>query len=196
MAAFNDALDLRTAVYDTVGSRSISDVWQRLVRMAEDQLNQRLRTNWQVTNVTLVFTDGVADLPADFLEMMHVYGPCGYQMRSGMTTDQHRHVPSTTTYSIVGNKIYIRGFSGNKDVTYYAKLPTISNSLSSTNWLLERFGSAYLYAVSLQAAKFLRDVELSQTVDQLMSTALNEVKVEDDRARWSNGVVRVQGLTP
>ena len=72
MPAFNDALDLKTAVGDHVGSRSISDVWSRLVQQSETQLNQRLRTVWQVTDDTLTFANGEAALPADFLEMISV----------------------------------------------------------------------------------------------------------------------------
>lgn len=196
MTAFNDALDLKTAVFDQVGNRTISDVWPRLVQMAEVQLNQRLRTLWQVTSDTLTFTDGEAALPADFLEMLHVYGPCGYQMRAGMLVDQQRPGMSHTTYSIGAGKLLVRGFTGDKEIQYYAALPTISNSLSATNWLLEQFGDVYLYAVSLQAAKFLRDVEMATATDQLYAAALNAVRVQDERARWSNSVVRVQGMTP
>lgn len=196
MTAFNDALDLKTAVFDQVGNRTISDVWPRLVQMAETQLNQRLRTLWQVTDDTLTFANGEANLPADFLEILHVYGPCGYQMRAGMRVDQQRPGMSHSTYSIGAGKMFIRGFSGDKEIQYYAALPTISNSLSATNWLLEQFGDVYLYAVALQAAKFLRDVEMATATDQLYAAALNAVRVQDERARWSNGVVRVQGMTP
>lgn len=196
MAAFNDALDLKTAVGDTVGNRSISDVWARLVQMAETQLNQRLRTNWQVTTDTLTFVDGKVLLPSDFLEMLHAYGPCGYQMRSSMLTDLQRPGTSLTNYSIGGGKMFIRGYSGDKEIQYYAALPTISGSLSATNWLLEQAGDVYLYAVALQAAKYFRDAELAQVTDQLYAAALSALRIQDERIRWSNGVVRVQGMTP
>lgn len=196
MAAFKDCIDLRFAVSDHVGNRAISDVFPRLIQLGEQQLNQRLRTVWQQTDDTLSFQDGEADLPPDFLEMMNVYGLNGSQMRSGMRTDQHRPGTSFSTYSIGAGKAYIRGFSGDRDITYYAAIPTLSNSLSSSNWLLQQFPDVYLYAVALQAAKFQKDVELSQATDQLLSFALQSIKVEDERARWSNGIVRVQGMTP
>jgi hypothetical protein len=196
MAAFVDALDLKTAVGDHVSNRSISDVWPRLVLQAETQLNQKLRTVWQVTDATLTFVDGEAPLPTDFLEMLHVYGPCGYQMRSGMRVDSRRPGTSFSAYSIGAGKIFIRGFSGDKEVTYYAALPTISGSLSASNWLLDQYGDCYLYGVGLQAAKYLKDVDLSTATDQLFSYAVQEVKIADDRMRWSNGVVKVQAQCP
>lgn len=196
MSAFVDALDLKFAVGDHVGNRSISDVWSRLVQMAETQLNQRLRTVWQVTDDTLSFDEGEAALPPDFLEMLSVFGHCGYQMRAGMRTDSHRPGMSRTTYSIGAGKIYIRGFTGDRDIAYYAALPTLSASLSATNWLLERYPDAYLYAVALQAAKYLKDVDMAQATDQLFGFAIQAIRVDDERERWSNGVVRVQGQTP
>jgi hypothetical protein len=196
MAAFADALDLKTAVGDHIGQRSISDVWPRLVLQAETQLNMKLRTLWQVTDATITMTDGEGDLPLDFLEMISVFGPCGYQMRSGLPADLKRPGTSFSTYSIGGGKLRIRGFGGDKDVSYYAALPTISGALSASNWLLEQFGDCYLYGVGLQAAKYLKDVDLAQATDQLFGYAVQAVKIEDERARWSNGIVRVQAQTP
>lgn len=196
MAAFNDALDLKTAVGDHVGNRSLSDVWPRLVQMAETQLNQRLRTVWQVTDATFTFASGESPLPDDFLEMISVLGHCGYQMRSGMRVDSHRPGTSHSTYSVGSGKVFIRGFTGDRDVSYYAKIPTLSGSLSATNWLLEKYPDAYLYGVGLQAAKYLKDVDLAQTTDQLFGFAIQAIKIDDERHRWSNSIVRVQGLTP
>lgn len=196
MVAFNDALDLKTAVGDHIGNRSISDVWPRLVQQAEVQLNMKLRTLWQVTDDTITLTNGEGALPSDFLEMISVYGPCGYQMRAGLPADLRRPGTSFATYSIGGGKLRIRGFSGDKDISYYASIPTISGSLSASNWLLERYPDCYLYGVGLQSAKYLRDVDLAQATDQLFSYAVQAVKVDDERMRWSNGIVRVQAQTP
>jgi hypothetical protein len=196
MPAFNDALDLKFAVGDHVGNRTISDVWPRLVQQAEIALNQRLRTLWQVTDDTLTFTDGEAALPADFLEMLSVFGHCGYQMRAGMRTDSHLPGMSHTTYSIGAGKIFIRGYTGDRDITYYAGVPTISGALSATNWLLERYPDAYLYGVGLQAAKYLKDVDVAQATDQLFNFALQSIKIDDERQRWAGGIVKVQAQTP
>jgi hypothetical protein len=32
--------------------------------------------------------------------------------------------------------------------------------------------------------------------DQLYAGALNDLKIDDDRSRWANGVVRMQGVMP
>lgn len=180
MSAIQSYIDLRFAVSDHVGNRAISDVFPRLVQMAEADFNQRLRTRYQITDATLTFEDGVSPLPPDFLELIEVSHRPGMKRR----------------YQIDGFNITIPGISGDLDVQFYAKIPTLTCSPTACNWLLAQFPSVYLYGVGLQAAKHLRDVELSQATDQLYGYALDELKVADERARWSASVVRVQGCTP
>ena len=196
MSALLDYLDLRFAVTDHVGNRNISDVMPRLVQMAEASLNKKLRCRQQITAVTLTFTDGVADLPGDFAEMSSVYGLNGRKMRASILGDARRSGSEYAKYSIDGSKIYIYGFSGDRDIEYYAKLPTLTTSASASNWLLQEAPDVYLYAVGFEAAKFLKDVDLTQATKTLLDDALHSLAIDDERARWANSVVRVQGTTP
>ncbi len=196
MVAFADYLDLRVAVAEHVGNRNISDVMPRLVQMAESTLNQKLRHREQITSDTLTFTAGVSPLPADFLEMINVFGLYGAAMRAGSLADVNRSGSEYSRYAIDGSDILIYGVSGDRDITYFAKIPTLTTSVSTTNWLLRDYPSVYLYAVGLEAAKFLRDMELAQATQSLFAQALNDMKVDDDRARWSNTTVRIQMVTP
>lgn len=196
MAALADYLDLRFAVSDHVGNRSISDVMPRLVQSAESMLNKKLRCRQQITATTLTFVNGVVALPADFVEMSAVYGLNGYKMHAGLLADARRCGSQWSKYSIDGTSIHINGFSGAKDIEYYAKLPTLTTSPSTTNWLLQEAPDVYLYAVGLEAAKFLKDVDLTQATKLLLDDAMQSLAVDDERARWANSTVRVQGLTP
>jgi len=196
VAALQDYLDLRLAVGDHVSNRNLSDVMPRLVQAAEAYLNKELRCRQMITAVTLTFTDGAAALPADFLEMLHVFGLNGYQMRAGSLADAQRPGSMWSKYSIDGTNIYINGYSGDRDIEYYAKLPTLTAGPTTSNWLLADCPNVYLYAVSLEAAKFLKDVELSQATKLLLDGAMSEFRVGDERARWANSVVRVVGCTP
>lgn len=196
MVAFADYLDLRVAVAEHVGNRNISDAMPRLVQMAESTLNQKLRHREQITSDTLTFTAGVSPLPADFLEMINVFGLYGAAMRAGSLADVNRSGSEYSRYAIDGSDILIYGVSGDRDITYFAKIPTLTTSVSTTNWLLRDYPSVYLYAVGLEAAKFLRDMELAQATQGLLSQAVNDMKVDDDRARWSNATVRIQMVTP
>lgn len=175
-------VDLRLAVSDLVGNRSISDVFPMLVQMAESDLNTRLRTRRQLTVETLNFEEGESPLPPDFLEVksfMNRYGRLFYP-----------------DYEVDGYSIRIPDYTGDLDIEYYTRLPTITKSPTSTNWLIARYPGVYLYGVGFQAAKFLKDVDLARATELLYSQAIGALEADDKAARYSNQVVRVQGMTP
>lgn len=175
MSAFQNTIDLRFAVSDLVGNRAISDVFPRLVEMAEVDFNSRLRTRHQITDYTMVFDEGVAALPPDFLELIHLN--------------------CKTNFQIDGFNVTIPSYSGEMNVQYYARIPALCTPTSS-NWLLCAYPNAYLYGVGLQAAKHLRSEELAVPIASLYSEAMGLIRVDDERARYSTAKVRVQGPTP
>jgi hypothetical protein len=196
MPALADYTDLRIAVGDQVNNRSLSDVMSRLVQQAEGHLNRKLRCRQQITSDTLIFVDGSADLPSDFLEMISVFDAQGCQMHAGSLARTNLTGSQYSWYAIDGSSVLIKGLSGQRDVRYFAALPSLTVAPTATNWLLAGYPEVYLYAVSLEATKFMRDAEQTLAMQQLLQGAIDDLKVDDDRARWSNTVVRVQGITP
>lgn len=196
MVAIANYGELRVALSDFIGHRNVSSVLPRLVQMAESYLNRELRTRFQITTAPLTLASGVVSLPSDFLEMAHVYGTNGYQYRSGPLSDSQRTTSQYSRYSIDASNLNINGYSGNRTVTYFAALPTLTTSNSTTNWLLTRYPDVYLYALAVEAAKHLKDADLLSVSKQLLDDSLRSVKIDDDRARWSNTTVRTQGINP
>lgn len=170
-----DFLDLRLRVSDLVGNRSISDALPFLTTQAETVLNRRLRTMWQIEDFTPVWVDNEADLPADFLQLV--------------CTDNRLKVRAGKLY----RKPY---YTLPSDVEYYAALPTVTTGPDGTNWLLDQFPNAYVYATGVEAAKHLRMAEEGVAIQALLDGELDAIKIEDDRARYSHRVVRVAGCTP
>jgi hypothetical protein len=195
MAAFSNYAGLRLALSEHVSHRNIASVLPRLVQMAESSLNRQLRTRYQITTDTLTFTDGSAALPDDFLEMVSVYGLNGFQYRSGPIADSQESGTMLYRYTVDGSNILINGYSGDRDIVYFAALPSLLNS-PNTNWLLSTYPEVYLYAIGLEAARHLKDPELVAFSENELAKALKSVKIDDDRARWANTTVRVAGLTP
>lgn len=193
MAVFADYLDLRTAVIEQVGRSSISDVFPRLTLMAEDALNRKLRLRDQMTSTTLTLTSGTVPLPVDFLEVIGVYTPAGieYVQQPAQSAKNNG-----CFFTIDGSNLKIHGYSGDVELEYYAALPTITGSMTGTNWLLSKFPQTYLYAVAFEAAKFMRDRDLASDMAGLLGVVLDDAKIDDERARYSRSRVRVQGYTP
>jgi hypothetical protein len=178
MYAFQNIIDLRFAVADHVGSRAISDVFPRLVALAEDDMNYRLRTRMQIRDYTLTFDEEEAPLPPDFLELISIKG-CG-----------------PGKFQVGPLSIRMPGRGGDYEAQYYARLPSITCSPTATNWILQRYPTVYLYGTALQAAKHLRNAEVALATSPLYAEALQLLKVDDERARWSAASVRVGGLAP
>jgi len=170
-----DFLDLRLRVADLVGNRSISDALPFLTTQAETVLNRRLRTMWQIQDFAPVWTNHEAPLPPDFLQLVH--------------HDNRLWVRASTLY----RKPY---YTCPSEIEYYAALPTVTTGPDGTNWLLEQFPLAYVYATGVEAAKHLRQAEIGLATQALLDEEIMAIKIEDDRARYSHRSVRVQGCTP
>ncbi len=196
MGAFVDFFDLVLAVSDLVKNRNLTDVMKRLTLTAESRLDSELRTRYQITDGTITFTDGTGTLPTNFLQMINVYGTSDYLLRSGPLSDARRSGAMFYRYSIGGSDIFIEGYTGDRDIQYYARIPTLTTSQAATNWLLERYPNVYLYAVGLEAAIHLQDVERAELITGQLEMAKRAIMIDDERARYSNASVRVQGMTP
>lgn len=193
--AFTDLLDLRTAVVEQTKRPDIADVFPRLVLLAESWLNRNLKCQDQFTRDTLTFASGTAALPVDFQSIIGIYDANGreYTQQTSQLTAQNT---SSTFYSIAGGNIEIMFADGDWTIEYYAQIPTISGSMTATNWLLSKYPHLYLWAVTLEAAKYIRDVELATAARTFRDEALTEAKGDDQVVRYARAPVRVQGVNP
>lgn len=194
--AFDDLLDLRTAVIEHVGRPDIADVFPRLVKLAEAAFNRRLRMRDQITSTTVTIASGTANLPSDFAEIIGLYDSNGaeYVQRPLHSVKQSGTRPF---YAISGSTIVTNGYDGDRTLEYYAKVPTLTDGgMTDTNWLLTKYPTIYLYGVGFEAAKYVKDVELSQATAQLLKDAVEDAEGDDFRSRFSRARVRVAGNTP
>lgn len=193
--AFTDYLDLRTAVLEQVGDTSLSDVFDRLTKLAEARLNRELRLSDQITETTLTISGGSAALPSDFLEMIGVYNGSGYEYVA-QPSQANRTTGPQSYYGIEGGNLVTKGPDGDRTIQYYAAIPTLTTSLTTTNWLLAKYPAVYLYAVAFEAAKHKRDAELAGQMGGLMNDEISAARADDDRKRYARARVRVQGVNP
>lgn len=188
--AFVDALDLRTAIFELVPDAR-SDVWPRYVSLAETMLNRTLRHPRMIKSVTVTLLSNEAVLPSDYIEMIEVY-------RSGQSygevhIDEFDDSYVGYCYAIADNKIHLTG-EGDQSIRYYAKVPTLADSLTATNWLLDEGPDVYLYSVAAEALKRKPD-EWAATM-RARETALTQLNSAGNRLQYGNSVVRVKGNTP
>lgn len=196
MAVYADSLDLRTAVVEAVGTPSFVDVWPRIVQMAELMINRQMRHRRQITSTDLTFTNGVATIPSDFLEVIHLYGQSNREMFEAPLSTVKQSGSMYGYFAIDEDSIHIYGFSGTRTMEYYTTIPTISAALTDTSWVLANFPDVYFAATSLEAAKQLKNTELAAISERMLMAAFESMKIDSDRARFGRAVVRVHGVTP
>lgn len=186
----DDALDLRTAVFDVIGNASRADQWPRIVKMAERRLNQVLRTNDQVTSASIAMVDGAGTLPDDYIEMI-VVGSTDRPYREVYTAN-YRQSLDVYDYAIEGKTIKAAVDANDLPITYYAALPTLANDLNASNWLLTLAPDVYLYAAICEA--LTSDPEAKQTYDGYYTRALAGLKTISNRQRFGNSNVRINAV--
>lgn len=193
-------IDLRLSVSDYVGNRGISDVFSTLVTKAEKRLNRRLRHRLMTKTATVTFSAGIAALPDDFIEM-RLFN-IGTRTLNQQTLEYYQDLASSlqynsrSFYAVDASNIYVPSLEGEQTIRYYAKLPTITATPTSTNWLLDEYPDVYQYAVGVEAAKHLRDNEMEAKAMSDKEQAILELESDSERSEYGDAVVRVKGLTP
>lgn len=194
MSAFADFIDLQTAVVEHVRNPSIADVFPRLVKLAEVTFNRRLRCREQITTSALTIASGVAALPTDYAALLGVFDASGVELIQQPV--QALQVQQTRGYYGLSGSSVIAKADEVLSLIYYAKVPTITDSLTDTNWLLQKHPGVYLYGVGLEAAKYLRDAETAQATMPFLDMEIDAANGQDAQERYGRVRVRVQGVTP
>lgn len=196
MTAFADYLDLRTAVVEQSADDRIVDVFPRLVKLCEAYLNRTLRCREQVSETTLSFSSGSASLPSDFAEAIGLYDSNGFEYVQQPLQSVRVSSGTSTFYAIGASTITMSAADSDRTLQYYTKIPTITDSMGDSNWLLQKHPAVYLYGVGYEAEKWRRDVEAAQATRLLLDMEIRAANAADADERYSRSRVRVAGATP
>lgn len=192
--AFADFLDLRTAVIEFVGNVDIAEIMPRLVKLAEVEFNRRLRLKDQITSTPLTVANGVGSLPSDFQEAIGLFDGSGTEMNGLPSSAYHRLYRKQGFFTVEGSQILAQ----DQDYTlrYFQGIPTITGSMTGTNWLLNKHPNLYLYAIAYEAGRNLNNAEIATTAAAFREEEFAKAKAQDASERFSRARVRVGGVTP
>ena len=204
MSVFTDALDLRTAVVENTND-TIVDVWPRLVAQAENQINYRLRVREMIKGPAIVtFVNGIAPFPSDFLELIdlsrnqfdssHQSGIAFERMNQSNVRGSFLY--SEDNFTVTGDGFKMTGFEGERNIFYYAKMPSLAGSLSASNDILQKYPDLYENAVTMRAAKYIKDLNLFQVYQALFAEEISLARQQSNAERFGAAKVRVNGATP
>lgn len=167
------------------------------IRLGEERIWRDLRVSQMVTTTTLTILAGTKSvaLPTNWLEFKRI---------TSATQDRIEYVDADTLteldswgdptkYSIEGgNLLYGQTPSSNLDLTarYYAQADYLSGT--STNWLLTKYPSVYLYAALLEGAIYAKNSAKAGEYGTLFDKAMAEVETADKTAMSSGSRLRIR----
>ena len=204
--ALSTYAELRTSIGDWLNRSDLSATIPDFISLAEAQIERTLRTRQMIVRANASFDSQYGTLPSDFLEAksLKLTSTNPPTPLSFLTIDALDQQSSTYTasgkpkfFGVVGNQLRVQPAPDGTyttELTYFAKLTKLSNSVTS-NWLLASSPDIYLYGALLQAAPYLQDDARIQTWATLYERALNDLRTADDRGASSGGTLLTRAKT-
>lgn len=204
--ALSTYAELRTSIADWLNRSDLSATIPDFISLAEAQIERTLRTRQMIVRANASLDAQYGTVPSDFLEVKSLKltstnppTPLSFMSIDALDQQSSSYTASGKPkfFGVVGNQLRIQPTPDGTytaELTYYAKLTKLSNSVTS-NWLLASSPDIYLYGALLQAAPYLQDDARIQTWATLYERALNDLRTADDRAASSGGALLIRAKT-
>jgi hypothetical protein len=197
---------LQDAIADYLNRDDLTTSIPSFISLAEAKFNRKLRARQMIKRANATIDTQYFAYPADWLEAKEfilLTNPITYMQF--VTESQANDLKTTTIvsagkpryYTIIGTQIEVlatpdTSYAG--QLTYYAKIPSLSNT-NTSNWLLAYAPDLYLYGALLESAPYLKDDERLAVWGQLYNDSKADIELADERASVSSTpVVRARSL--
>lgn len=190
--------ELQSAVADWLNRADLTYVIPTFISLGEAQINRVLRTHDMIKRSTATIDTDYFTVPSDWLETISMVNTSNRNEVFTYVTYEHlnrlEHIPlsgNSRYYTLIDGKFLIYPAASaeapiNVELVYYAKIPALSDS-NTTNWLLTRSPDVYLYAALSQAEPYLKNDERVQLWAAAMSSAIDNMQMEGERAKRPSG---------
>lgn len=186
--------DLQATAADWLNRTDLTAVIPTFIQLAEAKFNRNLRVRDMLKRAEGISNDEFFPLPNDFLE--------AYDLKLNMTNlppqPKFRYVGPDEAEILKANKAHgpVRCFTivgsafeiipaPGADIdlllTYYAKIPSLSNT-NTTNWLLTKSPDLYLYSTLLESAPYLKDDARLQIWATAQKQLMDDMLIESERS--------------
>ena len=188
---------LKTAIADTLNRDDLTSVIPSFVRLAEAQLNRKIRSHRQITRASLTINTQFEALPADWLETIRITmdaNPIRVLTQMSMddltryrtATDNSTDAPVYFAHNGTDIELFpTPSTSFTSEITYYAKITSLSAD-GDTNWLLTNHPDLYLYGALVHTAPYLREDPRIAVWAGLLAQGMTEIEDESNAARFGS----------
>jgi hypothetical protein len=152
---------------------------------------------------SLTPTANVCTLPTDFLEIIQVVELSSIRRSLEYITKRvaddyypTRVAGLSSHYMVVGSSLTALPLSSNNiELTYYQKIPALSNSVTS-NWLLAKLPNLYLHGCLMYAAELTKDSDQMAIEAEFVGRYQAQLADLDMRSRQSSAGMYLTGVFP
>jgi hypothetical protein len=197
---------LKTTIADYLNRDDLTTAIPSFITVAEAKFNRKLRVRQMIKRATATIDTQYFAFPADFLQAKELKlntNPITYlqyvTQNQGDYGSENSYIAAgkPVYYTIIGSQIEVvptpdTGYTG--ELTYYGKIPALSDS-NTSNWLLLYAPDLYLYGALLEATPYLKDDERLAVWSTLYTNSIGDIEVADQRASVaSTPIVRARSL--
>lgn len=188
--------ELKTAIADFLHRTDLTARIPQFIERAEAALFREINVKDLRISVAGTTTGEYATLPTDFSEVVRVtcsYSGTEYDLDYGSQPVDYT-MTAPKYFALENNKIRIFGSSTGQAYTlYYTPKVTALSDSNTSNWILDNASDLYLYASSLEAARFTRDSELENKLSALVAPLVDNVKRYTERkGQPTNGSLQIR----
>jgi hypothetical protein len=195
--ALDTYAELKSTVADYLNRTDLTSVIPGFIALAEAKFNRKLRLRQMIKRAEADITTAFFAYPADWVQAKEFQLNTNPIIRLKFATEAYGDELKANTYMAPGQPVYYT-ITGSQiefipapdttyeaELTYYAKIPALSDS-NTSNWLLAYAPDLYLYGALLEASPYLKDDERLAVWGQLYTNSLSDIEVADQRASVSS----------
>jgi hypothetical protein len=197
---------LKATIADYLNRDDLTSVIPSFITIAEAKFNRKLRTRQMIKRANGQIESAFFAYPSDWLQAKEFQLNTNPIVRLQFVTEAYGDELKANRYVSIGQPAYytITGTqlefipapdsTYSAELTYYAKIPALSDS-NTSNWLLAYAPDLYLYGALMEAAPYLKDDERLPVWSQMYISSLGDIEVADQRASVSSTpLVRARSL--
>jgi len=198
--------ELKTAIANYLNRSDLTSDIDTFIDNVEAELNRRLRTKDMIKRATATADSQYLTVPTDWIEAINVeitsndFSPLFQQSIESL--DVYRKSNNNSTgqpvyYAMVDDSIELAPTPDGEytlQLTYYAKISALSDS-NTSNFVSVSHPDVYLYGALKHASIFLMEDERIPMFTQQFEKALEEMKLEQEKAAFGKGSLMMRRRT-
>ena len=202
----NTYAELRSTIADYLNRDDLTAVIPTFIKLAESKFNRKLRVRQMIKRATATIDTAFFAPPSDWLENKEFQLNTNPITKLEFITESYSNELRATRYTasgkpqyytVVGNQLEFIPTPDSEyqgELTYYAKIPPLSDS-NTSNWLLAYAPDLYLYGALVEAEPYLKNDERVGLWGELYLRVVADIEVADERASVaSTPLVRARSL--